>query len=285
MSNESSRDDPGSRQCPCCGTRLNGLMKFCPECGANQTTASPRQEAAGEIAGHRSRQQFYAFASVAVFALAFAAYGIMHRDAREPTPIVQITQGAVLDTPKVVAVPVASATAGDIEPPAAAQAPQQHGLPAPTRVANTGTAQQNAGSRTNRHEERVASRKASASMHADVARNLASARASLDKNNLWPARRAITSALAEEPGNGEALQMQAELVSREQERDALLGYARLCAREGQWVCAWQNAGHALTVDASSRSASELLARAIANRGAGTAGRLDTGPPGDNDDAQ
>lgn len=254
-------------------------MKFCPECGANQMSASPRAEAASEIPAPRSRQQFYAFASVAVFALAFAAYGIAHHEEKESTPV-QMANGSVL-APQVVAIPAARATDDDVEPPAAPQASPE--LTPPPRVASLDTVQHNADARVSPHEERVAARKTSANMHADVARNLAIARASLDKSNLWPARRAIMSALAEEPGNGEALQMQAELVSREQERDALLGYARLCAREGQWVCAWQNAGHALTVDASSHSASELLSRAIAKRGASTAGSLDAGPPADDVD--
>ncbi|WP_321945538.1 hypothetical protein [Paraburkholderia sp. J10-1] len=124
---------------------------------------------------------------------------------------------------------------------------------------------------------------------ADVARNLASARASLDKNNLGPARSAINAALAEQPGNGNALQMQAELTSREDQRDSLLGYARLCARDGRWLCAWHNAGHALTVDSSSGEARAILSRSIAAQGAGnmaqgaaaapTMRQVDSGPPG------
>jgi hypothetical protein len=258
-------------------------MKFCPECGTSQIATPHRGAAASDTVGHRSRQQFYAFASVAVFALAFGAYGIMHHEAKDPTSVVQTTEGSVLGTPKVVAVPANGAPVSDTQTAAATQAAQQHLPPAPAHVANTNTAQQTAEWQRTHGEEHVAARNVSTGMRPDVARNLASARASLDKNNLWPARRAITNALAEEPGNSEALQMQAELVSREQERDALLGYARLCAREGQWTCAWQNAGHALTVDASSRSASELLSRAIAKRGASTAGRLDAGPPADDDD--
>ncbi|MFP6561978.1 hypothetical protein WJ542_27295 [Paraburkholderia sp. B3] len=244
--------------------------------------ASSQEETAGEPPGHRSRQQFYAFASVAVFALAFAAYGIAHHEEKEPAPVAQTAKGPVL-APQVVAVPATRAPANDTEPPAAPQALAEPAPRAPPRMANRDAARQNADAPMNRHEERVAVRKTSANLHADAARNLASARASLDKSNLWPARRAIMSALAEEPGNSEALQMQAELVSRERERDALLGYARLCARQGQWVCAWQNAGHALTVDASSHPASELLARAIARRGASTAGSLDAGPSADDDD--
>ncbi|MFD1559729.1 hypothetical protein ACFSHT_29505 [Paraburkholderia silviterrae] len=105
------------------------------------------------------------------------------------------------------------------------------------------------------------------SAHTDVARNLAIARVSLDKNDLGPAHRSIMTALAEQPGNGEARQLHAELVSREQERDALLGYARLCARQADWVCAWHNAGHALTIDASNSEARNLLSHAIAEQNA------------------
>ncbi|WP_321921620.1 hypothetical protein [Paraburkholderia guartelaensis] len=145
--------------------------------------------------------------------------------------------------------------------------------------------------------ERVATAKAAADSRADVSRSLAIARASLDKNSLGPARSAINSALAAQPGNGSALQMQAELTSREDQRDSLLGYARLCARDGRWVCAWHNAGHALTVDSSSGEAREILSRSIAAQGAGnmaqgsgnmaqgsgppapTMRQVDSGPPG------
>ncbi|MEX3925674.1 hypothetical protein AB4Y36_16810 [Paraburkholderia sp. BR10936] len=145
--------------------------------------------------------------------------------------------------------------------------------------------------------EKVAAAKAAADSRADVSRSLAMARASLDKNSLGPARSAINSALAAQPGNGSALQMQAELTSREDQRDSLLGYARLCARDGRWVCAWHNAGHALTVDSSSGEAREILSRSIAAQGAGnmaqgaghvaqgagppaaTMRQVDSGPPG------
>lgn len=90
------------------------------------------------------------------------------------------------------------------------------------------------------------------------------------------------SVLAAQPGNFEAQQMQTELASREGERDSLLGYARLCARDGQWVCAWHNAGHALTVDASSQEAKELLSRAIAEHGATASRSFDPSLPGADD---
>jgi hypothetical protein len=298
MFNESGQAAPGARECSRCGTRVNGSMKFCPHCGVNLLRIAPRERAPGGSTSRRSRQQFYMFASVALFAVAFAAYGIMHRSEGEPTPDVQVAQGPI-NTPEVVAVPASSPPSGDhaasappqalpaaqmpTQTPVQAQAQAQAPAPAPAQAANIEVAQQNAGPQANLREEQVAARKITASTHAGVARNLASARASLDKDSLWPARKAIMSALAEEPGNGEALQMRADLISREQERDSLLADARLCAREAQWVCAWQNAGHALTVDASSRQARELLSRAIAERGASTAGRPDAGPPSAGDD--
>ena len=117
-------------------------------------------------------------------------------------------------------------------------------------------------------------RKGSTNSRARVARSLVRARASLAKNSLWPARRDITTALAEQPGNGEVLQMQAELVSREHERDSLIAYARLCVRDGQWTCARSNAAHALAVDASSHTARRLLSRAIAGHGSDSAESFD-----------
>ncbi|WP_233870466.1 hypothetical protein [Paraburkholderia adhaesiva] len=140
------------------------------------------------------------------------------------------------------------------------------------------TAQRDTASQRRVADERVIARRADASVHADVARNLAIARASLDKNDLAPAHRSLMNALAEQPTNGEAQQMRTELASREGERDSLLGYARLCARNGQWVCAWHNAGQALTVDASSQEARALLSRAIAEQGAHASRTFDPSLP-------
>ncbi|RQH05786.1 hypothetical protein [Paraburkholderia dinghuensis] len=141
------------------------------------------------------------------------------------------------------------------------------------------TVQRNTASQRRVADERPIARRADVSVRADVARNLASARASLDKDDLMPARRALMNVLAEQPGNGQAQQMQTELASREAERDSLLGYARLCARNGQWVCAWHNAGHALTIDASSQEARALLSRAIAEQGAHASRSFDPSLPG------
>ncbi|RAR58474.1 hypothetical protein C7401_113209 [Paraburkholderia unamae] len=257
--------------------------------------------------GQRSWTPFYAIGTVVSVSFLVAAYLISHRVEREPTPGVQVVEGAVLG-PKVDAAkpppptthhaPVLAAQAParvPVTPPAPmvahvpsapAQVPQppRHATPVPTVTAQTThapTAQQIAADRKSAAEQRAFAAKASANARAaDVSRNLASARTSLDKNNLGPARRSLTAALAAQPGNGAALQMQSELASREQERDSLLGYARLCARQEQWLCAWHNAGHALTVDASSSDARELLSRSIAAQGAaGPARRVYGGPPG------
>ncbi len=263
-------------------------------------------------AAQRSWVPFYAIGSVISIAFLLTAYMISHRADREPTPGAQIVEGAILgpnaasavqDTKPhpVRSVPSAPAASVAAVKPAPVVAPppvvahvapplpaQQ--IPAPM-TARTQTvppgdaARKNAEARSlaaakaraeKANDEKAAAAKAAASERADVARSLASARASLDKNSLGPARSAINSALAEQPGNGTALQMQAELTSREDQRDSLLGYARLCARDGRWVCAWHNAGHALTVDSSSGEAREILSRSIAAQGAGNVAQ-DAGP--------
>lgn len=100
---------------------------------------------------------------------------------------------------------------------------------------------------------------------ADVVRQLAIVRADLNRNSLWPARRAIRSALVLQPGNADAQRLLAELGSRERERDALLRHARLCAHRGEWVCVRQYASRAANVDRSSREAQRLVARASGTR--------------------
>jgi hypothetical protein len=94
MFNEPRRDHPDSGQCPRCGTKLNGPVKFCPECGANQHAAASR--AARNAAAHRSRTQYYVFGSAVVFALVFTAFGISHRNQRGQPPTAQAIQGSIL---------------------------------------------------------------------------------------------------------------------------------------------------------------------------------------------
>lgn len=227
--------------------------------------------------------------------------------AQLPPPVASVPSAPVASVPPRPAVSAPAPVVAHVAPPAmTAQAPLPHQAPQPrTATAHTETVPPSVAARKSSADERALAAakikaekaseekanaaKAAAYARADVSRNLASARASLDKNSLGPARSAINSALAEQPGNGTALQMQAELTSREDQRDSLLGYARLCARDGRWVCAWHNAGHALTVDSSSGEAREILSRSIAAQGASnmtqgavpapTMRQVDSGPPG------
>ncbi len=203
-----------------------------------------------------------------------------------PAPVQAPPPRAPSAPPPVIA-QVAPPALVQAPPPRTAQVPQppRHALESRTVTAHTDTRPQSVAEQKSSARERTLASskanavKASAVQHADVSRSLASARANLDKNNLGPARSALSSVLTQQPGNGYALHMQSELTSREDHRDSLLGYARLCAREGNWVCAWHNAGNALTVDASSSEARELLSRSIAAQGAGSARQVSAGPPG------
>ncbi|WP_028227837.1 zinc ribbon domain-containing protein [Paraburkholderia ferrariae] len=223
-----------------------------------------------------SRLPYYACSALVVIALALAAYVISHRDDKEPTPGLQVVEGTVLEPQAGSAAQTLRSPASHHAAPVAVAVPPHRAQP-PVPGA---TAQADI-TRSLADDHAPADKNAEPPMRGDVARNLATARTSLDKNSLWPARRAIATALAEQPDNSQAQQMRTELVSREQERDALLGYARLCEREAKWVCVWQNAGHAVTLDTSSREAKRLLARAIAEQGAGTARQVDP-PPGADD---
>jgi hypothetical protein len=221
---------------------------------------------------HHARQYLYALGTVAVFAVVVATYVHSHRSAREIASDAQAGQGIVVASQSVPATLAANV-------PATAHASAREAAPTPSHAAvpvtlphrietpRTDLTQRGAVSLMPHRDERAVAMRHEAGLHADIARNVAMARANLDKNNLGPARRAIMAALAEQPGNGEALEMQAELVSREQERDSLLGYARLCARQADWVCAWHNAGHALTIDASNSEARDMVSRAMVEQSA------------------
>ncbi|MFX1767391.1 hypothetical protein PWP93_33375 [Paraburkholderia sp. A1RI-2L] len=131
-------------------------------------------------------------------------------------------------------------------------------------AAHAGGIEHSAGSRA----ELTVTRKAQTGSHLRLVDSLRHGHLNLARNNLWAARKNIAAALAVQPGNPEAQQMRADLVSREHERAYLLAYARLCARDGQWACARDNAAYALGVDASSRAARRLLSRANAAQQAG-----------------
>ncbi|MCP3722486.1 hypothetical protein M3I53_04945 [Paraburkholderia sp. CNPSo 3272] len=208
-----------------------------------------------------------------------------------PPPVVAHVAPAPQLTPAQAQPPRTATVRAETVPPSVAarkSAAADRALAAAKVKADKANAEKVAAAKAN--AEKVAAAKTAADSRADVSRDLASARASLDRNSLGPARSAINSALTAQPGNGSALQMQAELTSREDQRDSLLGYARLCARDGRWVCAWHNAGHALTVDSSSGEAREILSRSIAAQGArnmaqgagppaATMRQVDSGPPG------
>ncbi|WP_321899620.1 hypothetical protein [Paraburkholderia heleia] len=202
----------------------------------------------------RKRLPRYAWAGLGSLAIALAGYAFLHRSEWVPKPGVQVVEGSVSGSKGTQGTQRTSGTLAALttRPPA---------VPPRANAAQHRVAQGNAP---------AAPRYASA--HPEVARNLASARLNLDKNTLWPARRALSSVLAVEPGNPEAQQMKADLVAREQQRDALIGEARQCAHERQWACVRQDAGHAVEVDASSREARHLLTLASAGHEPGVAKR-------------
>ncbi|WP_322104433.1 hypothetical protein [Paraburkholderia sp. J41] len=294
MFDESGPGDEAPEQCRYCGARMKVPLIFCPQCGANLLAATPAfpgesiepppsqdglaqrvfsalpgmapkagmpgDALAFDYASHdeselrRPRVPGYAWAALAAIGLAVIAYAMFHRGASAPAPGVQIIEGAVQRPPGAQA----SATAGALAvqhsaPPAQAVSAQRDDVALPKNsfvqrsIAVSNNAP-NAGNLTTR---------------ASLARNLANARASLDRNSLWPARKSLMSALAVQPGNGEAQQLRAELAAREQQRDVLLADARQCARSQQWWCVRQSAGRAASVDVSSREAKRLLARASA----------------------
>lgn len=289
MLNASGQRAAGSRQCPGCGAKLEGPLNFCPHCGVSQlgvsSNATMRAERPyEERETHHGHPYFYAFSTMAVFAFVVAAYVHTHRSGQEIAAEAQTAQGTIAgaqhdpvtlaaNEPTTEATNPSESNTAPMPSPVAVptSVPESETLPAkpPHRAAlpRTEAAERDTASLKSPRDERTIAMRHTAGMHADVARNLAVARASLDKNNLGSARRSIMSALAEQPGNGEALQMQYELASREQTRDSMLGNARLCASQAQWVCAWHNAGNALTIDASSSEARNLLSRAMAEQSA------------------
>ncbi|PXW27671.1 hypothetical protein SAMN05445871_1728 [Paraburkholderia caballeronis] len=227
-----------------------------------------------EREAHRSRWPLYACSALAVVALALAAYVISYRNGRPAAPRVQVVEGVIARQQGDAAVQTPRSSASRGVPTAAVSAP-----PA-TAVTRADAARQGAAAQRSLADQRASTSKNNAA----ITGNLASARAGLDRNSLWPARRAITSVLAVQPGNAEAQRLRADLVSREQQRDALLGYARLCERERQWSCAWENAGRAVTIDTSSREAKRLLARSIAGQRSRSRSRS-YGPAADARDAR
>ncbi|SDD90686.1 hypothetical protein [Paraburkholderia lycopersici] len=297
MFNEPGHDDCGPWQCPYCGTGLNAPLILCPECGANQLAAASRTEAASEsspdervrgvaerlrenLGGERTyrgdypsideaqisqkpHRPFPVWAGFGALAIALAGYAVWHHSGWEPKLGAQVVVGSVLGSKgNHVALATRSHSAQ------AMAALPRHGPAAKAGTAHANAIRPGVALQKAVSSERAPASPAYANALPDVARSLAIARTSLDRNNLWPARRAIMNALAAQPGNADAQQMRAELVAREQQRDVLIGRARLCAHERQWACVRQDAGHAASVDASSREAKHLLVLASGEHKAG-----------------
>lgn len=216
----------------------------------------------------RSRARLYAGGACAAVVLASAVYLTVAGDDAGPLPGVQMVDGVVdaspaqhaeLDGGASDAPPLLASSASSAPSPpslqSTAETTQQAAAPPPSaRAVDARGVQANAGERT------------------DISRELAIARSNLGKGSLWPARRAVANALAAQPDNEDAQRLHAELASRERARDALLGYARQCARNSQWSCVRQYAAQAQSVDRSSRAARRLLVRAAVAGGAGSAAR-------------
>jgi hypothetical protein len=56
--------------------------------------------------------------------------------------------------------------------------------------------------------------------------------------------------------------MRAAVRTREQERDALLSFARGCSYIAHWTCVSRNAGEALQIDSGSKEARHLATRTM-----------------------
>ncbi|WP_438394744.1 hypothetical protein [Caballeronia sp. DA-9] len=83
----------------------------------------------------------------------------------------------------------------------------------------------------------------------------------LENRNLTVAHRRLADMLERASAAGQLQQMQAELASREQQRDSLLHRAWHCRAVGDWQCVSDNAAQASAVDASSVSARRLVSQA------------------------
>jgi hypothetical protein len=100
----------------------------------------------------------------------------------------------------------------------------------------------------------------------DVSAALGAARASLGQKNLTAAKAAVAEVLAVAPRDADTLRLQSDIADRENERDAALRVAAICAKDGLWSCVVKQANQALAVDASSKEAQVLLEHAIVSNG-------------------
>ncbi|WP_322105562.1 hypothetical protein [Paraburkholderia sp. J41] len=225
-----------------------------------------------------SREAFYVCAALAIIAGVVGSFWAMNRDNGSQTDNTRVTMGAVADPPAPAQ--TVKQPAEPVESVAVAAAPVKPVVVAPVAGATgagVAASAQETPARPRAVTAQIAppvaatddTRTGKSTMYprADLARNLAIAHAGLDKDNLALAHSAIARVLSEQPRNSDAQAMREDLASREADRDSLLGFARLCASQQNWNCAWQNAGHALTIDSSSHEARDLLSQAIAERGA------------------
>lgn len=217
----------------------------------------------------RSRRPLYVGGALALVAFAVAAYLIVPGSEPGAMRRVQMIEGSVAR---------AHHTPLDEDAPPAPQDIDIAGLNVPSGQSSPGTGIDIAGlnvpsgpnppeAMPTLPESPALVPKTDTNARPDVTKQLAIARTDLNRNSLWPARRAIANALAAQPDNADAQRMRTELASRERERDSLIGHARQCARSRQWSCTRQYAERAASVDTSSRDAKRLLARASgSNRG-------------------
>lgn len=232
-----------------------------------------------EPAAPPPRRSRAVWGGVAMIGVVIGAYAMFHRGPSTPRHGVQIIEGKVLRplgasaalaaNPPVV--PMARTSTLPVIPamPAAPIAPAVPTAPvAPVDDASEQAQEASFGQRNSPGP------KPSAYANSAVTKDLLNARAALDRHSLWPARKAVTSALAAQPSNPDAQQLRTELVAREQERDALIGDARQCAHARQWTCVRRSAGRAASVDISSREAKRLLARASGGEPSRPANPLD-----------
>lgn len=134
-----------------------------------------------------------------------------------------------------------------VPPPAAAP-------PAPRRVVSA--------SAEAKHNPSDQSNNPPAKSPVEASKQIRSARANLQQNNLSATKARLAAAIAAQPDNPDALRMRETVAARERQRDALLSVARGCAYVARWTCAWHKAGDALQVDSSSKEARRLLTLAM-----------------------
>ncbi|RFU45941.1 hypothetical protein [Paraburkholderia sp. DHOC27] len=135
---------------------------------------------------------------------------------------------------------------------------------------------------TAKHDSKADAKPVSEQAAREASRNLQTAHAMLARDDISNARSHLTTALAAQPKNRDAQDMDATLTTREQQRDAILQAARNCESTGRWICAWHNAGSAMVIDSGSADAKRILSHAMqeaqAARTPAAPSALDLEPP-------